>query len=288
VGSRQVIRYLSWTTAGTVSADLVARVQAALPDVTVTTEHTSGSLVILSSIQHGKGDFGFSYADVAYTAYRRGMEDDPYPHTNLRAVGVRWVIAVYAIVSQSSGIRTLSDLKGKRVGVVPKGSAAELLTRMMLDASGLRYSDIKPQFLDNDRLTEDLREGSLDAVMWSAPALANVRDAIASGRFRVLSLAGDIVGRLRAQYPFIKVVPLEAALTGSPSSVTVGVDSILVCRADLEESIAYVLAKSFYAQLSDLARTQPDIDPENASATPIPLHPGAARFYREEEILNES
>jgi TRAP transporter TAXI family solute receptor len=267
----------------------VTRVKAALPDVDVVNEETSGSLVVLSSLQEGKGDFGFSLADAAYVAYRRGLEPNLTPHTNVRAIAVRWVNAFYAVVPRSSSYKTLADFRGKRIGIMPRGSAGELLTRLVLEAHGVQYSDVTPSFIDVDRLTE-LREGRLDVATLTATPVSNLHADVAKNELRIVPLQPEIVNRVRAQYPFVKVVPLERDLTGKPDLITVGVDSVLVCRADLDESVVYELTKAFYALLSDLARAQPGlaIDPGNAAATPIPLHPGAARFYREQEILNES
>jgi hypothetical protein len=69
---------------------------------------------------------------------------------------------------------------------------------------------------------------------------------------------------------------------------TIGVDSILICRKDLSEEIVYQLTKQFLAMLSSLAKSAPQaagFDPDKASATPIPLHAGAARYYREQQML---
>jgi TRAP-type uncharacterized transport system substrate-binding protein len=105
---------------------------------------------------------------------------------------------------------------------------------------------------------------------------------------RVVPLDRDALQTLQGQFPFVKTVALDRDGLGSRDQFTVGVDSVLVCRADLDDQTAYALTKAFYGLLSDAAKTQPGIDPDNASATPIPLHPGAARFYREQEVLNES
>jgi len=287
---RHTLRYLTWTSAGSFSFDLVARVNAAVPDAQVVSEQTSGSLVVLSSLQEGKGDFGFSLADVAYLAYRRGIDPNPVPHTNVRAIGVRWVNALYAVVPRNSELKTMADFKGKRIGIVPRGSAGELLTRLMLETHGLQYTDIKPSFIEVDRLTSELRQGRLDVAILTGTPVSNLHTEITEAGLRVVPLQRQIVNTVRAQYPFVKLVPLNAELAAGEDPVTVGVDSILVCRADLDEQVAYGLTKAFYGLLSDLARAQPAaaINPGNASATPIPLHPGAARFYREQEISNES
>jgi TRAP transporter TAXI family solute receptor len=284
---RRTIRYLSWTTAGSFSNDLIARLGAALPDARVETEHTSGSLVVVSSVNEGKGDFGFSTADIAYTAYRRGIDQAQYPHTNLRAIAVRWVNSIYAIVPSTSDVRTIADLRGKRVGVSVQGSGYELLTRLILETYGLSYADMQARFVEADRLTDALRNRELDAIMLSATPLSDLSKVRDAG-FRVVPLDRDAVKRLQSQYPFVKTVTLDRDGLGPRDSMTVGVDSVLVCRADLDEPAAYQLTKVLYQILSDLARSEPAIDPGNASATPIPLHPGAARFYREQEVLNES
>ena len=284
---RRTLRYLSWTSAGSFSNDVVARLRALLPDSDVETEHTSGSLVVLSSLQTGKGDFGFALADVTYVAYRRGIEPDQYPHTNVRAIAVRWVNALYVMVPRGSNIERFEDLKGKRVGIIPRGSAGELLARIILEGHGLHYSDMKPQFLESDRLLDDLRAGNLDAVILNSTPLSDLQTRAAEGGLRVLSLRREVVTQLQGQYPFIKVVTLDREPANAPGQLTVGVHSVLVCRADLDEPTAYALTKAFYGLLVDTARSQAGIDPDNASATPIPLHPGAARFYREHEILNE-
>lgn len=287
---RERLRYLTWTSSGSFSSDLIARVEAALPQLQVVTEQTSGSLVVLSSLQEGKGDFGFSLADVAYVAYRRGIDPNLHPHTNVRAIAVRWVNALFAVVPRNSELKTMADFKGKRVGIVPQGSAGELLTRLMLEAHGLQYKDIKPTFIELDRLATELREGRIDVAIPTGTPLTDLHAGIAEAGLRVVPIKREVVNKVREQYPFVKVVPLNSELTMAPDQITVGVDSVLVCRADLPEPIAYELAKVFYGLLSDLARAQPSaaINPRNASATPIPLHPGAARFYREQEISNES
>jgi TRAP transporter TAXI family solute receptor len=285
------LTYLTPTSTGSFSADLVSRVKAAVPNADVVNEETSGSLVVLSSLQEGKGDFGFSLADAAYVAYRRGIEPNTSPYTNVRAIAVRWVNSFYAIVPGGSPYRTPADFRGKRVAIMPRGSAGELLTRLILEAHGLTYADVKPSFIDTDqdRLTA-LREGRLDVVTLTATPVSSLPAEITRAGFRVIPLQREVVNRVRSQYPFVKIVPLERELAGQSDLITVGVDSVLVCRADLEEPLAYALTKAFYGLLSDLARAQPGvaINPGNASATPIPLHPGAARFYREQEISNES
>lgn len=287
-GVPPVLRYLTPASPGAFSAGLTDRVQASMPDVHVESVHTSGSLVVLSSLQQGKGDFGFSLADVAYMAYRKGLDGEPFPHDNLRAVAVRWMSTIYALVPRDGSLKTVADLKGLRVGIVGPGSAGELLTRLLLDAHGLTYDQLRPVFSEPEKLAARIKAGELDAAIYPATPLTDVNTMMESYGLRAVELDRDVVRRLQAEYPFVKSVSLDSGLVGSSGRLTVGVDSVLVCRGNLDERLVYGLTRVIHSILSDMARTQPGVDPNTAAAAPIPLHPGAARFYRERQVLNES
>jgi TRAP-type uncharacterized transport system substrate-binding protein len=97
----------------------------------------------------------------------------------------------------------------------------------------------------------------------------------------------EVINEVRSKYPFVKRYVDSDGDTEAANIETVGVDSVLVCRKDLSEPLVYEMTKEFSALLEQVASAQPQgrVDPDQASATPIPLHPGAARFYREREIL---
>ncbi len=141
------LRYLAFTYPSPFSSRLTAELSAAMPDVTIVPEATAGSLYIVSALNEGNGDFGFAQADVVYLAYRKGISPAIGPHTNLRAIGVRWVNAVHIVVKDTSPIRTVADLRGRRVGVVPPGSSGEQFARTVLEAHDVGYSTLKVAFL---------------------------------------------------------------------------------------------------------------------------------------------
>ena len=94
---------------------------------------------------------------------------------------------------------------------------------------------------------------------------------------------------MRAQYPFLEPMIVKAGTYANQDDAveTVGVSNLLLCRRDLDEALVYQLTRAFFEALPRLATANPAaalIDPEQAPATPIPLHPGAARYYREREI----
>ena len=107
---------------------------------------------------------------------------------------------------------------------------------------------------------------------------------------RFLPIDRAVINRLRGSWPFLKPVTIAAnQLPGQSRPVeTMGSEWLLVCRSDLSEDLVYQLTREFFAQLPALARAHGEaalIDPEQAPAAPIPLHAGAARYYREREIL---
>ena len=105
-----------------------------------------------------------------------------------------------------------------------------------------------------------------------------------------MPLAGPPIERLRHEYPFLRVtvIPRDTYPGGATTIRTIGVDSLLVCRRDLDEALVYDLTRRFFEALPSLSSSQGALrfmDLDQAPATPIPLHDGAARFYRERELL---
>lgn len=279
------LRYLAFAYPSAFSSRLTAELTAALPDARIVPEATAGSLYIVTALNQGNGDFGFAQADVVYSAYRKGITPGLGPHTNLRAIGVRWVNAVHIAVKDSSPVRAITDLKGKRVGVVPPGSSGEQFARTVLEAHGVGYSTLQVAFLSYEQMAIALSRGTLDAAIavGAAPSLKS------QGGLRLLPVSRKVTNEMRRNYPFAKPMVLPAGeWPGQPEVETVGADSLLICRKDLSEDIVYRIAKAFFNVLPELSQQQPrvaQIDPLDAPATPIPLHPGAARYYRERQIL---
>jgi TRAP-type uncharacterized transport system substrate-binding protein len=140
-----------------------------------------------------------------------------------------------------------------------------------------------------DKMASALEDGLVDgAVVESAPT----RDALLPPglnlRLRTLPIHSGVINKIRDKYPFAKPVSFRDSVSGTEVE-TIGVNSVLVCRKDLSEDVAYVLTREVVALLTEIARTRDlgtGFNPSHAPATPIPLHPGAARYHREREILH--
>ena len=195
------------------------------------------------------------------------------------------------IVPRHSSINDISELRGKRVGVLPRGGSGEFVARIVLGAYGLAYTDMKVTFSSTASMMTQLGRGDMDAAIYSYPFLTEPVTTVHRQRgIRLLPVRREVTNRLRAEYPFLeRVVVRSTELLGQQRDVdTLGAQSLLICRSALSEQLVYELTKQFFVALPDLARKHPIaglIDPEQAPTTPIPLHAGAARYYREREIL---
>ena len=271
--------------------DLIQRFNTALPQAHIDLRTTSGGVVVVSAVDGGQGQLGLAQSDVVYIAYRRGIERNLYPHKNLRAIAVLWVNTLYVLVRRDSPFQSISDLKGRRVGIILPGTSGEFSTRIVLGAHGMSYADVQPTFQPTGQIVPKLGLGEIDAVFSANPLmLAAARALSETVPLRLLPISRTVINRLRGSYPFLKPVTVAAnQLHGQSRPIeTLGSEWLLVCRSDLSEDLVYQLTREFFAQLPALARDHGEaalIDPEQAPATPIPLHAGAARYYREREVL---
>jgi len=271
--------------------DLAHRLNSALPETHVSLRQTSGGVVVVSAVDSGQAQLGLAQSDVVYIAYRRGIERNLYPHKNLRAIAVLWVNTFYVVVRGDSPFRSVRDLKGRRVGILSPGTSGEFSMRYVLGAHGMSYADVQPIFEPTDSLVAKLGAGEIDAVFSANPLmLAAARALSKTVPLRLLPIGRTEINRLRGSYPFLRPVTVAAhQLQGQDRPIeTLGSEWLLVCRSDLSEEVVYRLTREFFAQLPALARDHGEaalIDPEQGPATPIPLHAGAARYYREREVL---
>jgi hypothetical protein len=271
--------------------DLIKRFNGALPQTHIALQATSGGVVVVSAVDGGQGQLGLAQSDVVYLAYRRGIERNQYPHKNLRAIAVLWVNTFYVLVRRDSPFRSIEDLKGQRVGIIRPGTSGEFSTRILLGAHGMSYADVQPIFEPTDSLVPKLGSGQIDAVFSANPLMLPAAHTLnQTVPLRLLPIGRTVTNRLRGSYPFLRPVTVAAnQLSGqSEPTETLGAEWLLVCRSDLSEDLVYQLTRAFFDQLPALARDHGEaalIDPEQAPAAPIPLHAGAARYYREREIL---
>ena len=249
-----------------------------------------GASINAEAVESGKADMAFSRSDLAYLAFRNGA-GEAAAQGHLRAMAVLYTNAVHVMVRRASGIEHWGDIRGKRVQMGDdSGANSGTLTRMILEGEGLSPDEV--QIVPNPRnAVSRLRSGELDVrIFASAYPLSGIGDVGPSSGLQFLRIDAEATDRLRARFPFFKptIIP-KGTYTGQDADYeTVGIDGLLLCRDTLPESLVYEMTKTLFDALPDLMREQPAarlINVGRAPATPVPLHAGAARYYRERDLF---
>jgi TRAP transporter TAXI family solute receptor len=263
---------------------------AAMPDIDIEVHERAAAFPSVKAIQDGTADLSFSFADVGYLAYAGLLEPMSPPYDRLRGIAMLHVTAVHLLSRAASGISTVAGLAGRRVSIGPPQSATALTARTVLRSYGIDQDVVTvPTETLGDAATR-LQQGTIDAMFVNVnfPPADLVVHAVDAGA-RIVPIDGWPVSRLRREYPFLRVAVIPAgAYPHHPTAIhTVGVHGMFLCRVDLDEDIVYRITKGLLEGLPSLAVGLPPLQSVNldeAPATPIPLHPGAARYYREREL----
>lgn len=257
-----------------------------MPSVDFEVVEGDGSVRTIEAIQHGDADVGFAFADAAYLASVGRLPEAREPFSRLRGISVLQLTPVHLVVG--AHIRDISDLRGRRVGLGPVTSGTSLTAGIVLAAFKLSNQTFRAEFLAFNDMANGVVKGRLDAMFAGVNYPAEPVSIAMRGGNRLLPMDGPIISQLRDNYPFLRTVTIPAGVyPGQATPIrTVGVDSLLICRSDLDEELVYDLTRVFYEALpvfsSDGALRFMDLD--QGPATPIPLHSGAARYFREREL----
>jgi TRAP transporter TAXI family solute receptor len=264
--------------------------QRSLGAVDLQIHPSAGAVTNVEAIQRGDADLGFAFADVAYVAYVGRLAGASGPFDRLRGIAVMQLTPVQLVVRRDPRIREVVDLRGRRIGVGPPGSGTALTAGLVLEAFGIAASAVQAETLQFNDAAARLVRGTLDAMFDAAIYPAESVMAATRAGARIMPLTGGPIERLRHDYPFLRVtvIPRDTYPGMSSAIRTIGVDSLLICRRDLDETLVYDLTRRFFEALPSLSSSLGALrfmDLDQAPATPIPLHDGAARFYRERELL---
>jgi uncharacterized protein len=262
--------------------------RARLPGITFSLRPgNAGMLASVDYLDSGAADVAFTQSDIAYTALIKGTEANPHPHTNIRGLAVMSMVTTHLVVGPDVEFHTLNDLRGKRVGIGPLGSGNGITAQIVLSQSGL-LGDVHLARVPAAEVPAHLADKTIDAEFITGEDV--VHAALAVPGARLVPIQESSISNLTAKYPFLRPVVIPAERYKQVQDInTVGVDVLFICRDNLAEEIVYRMLTTFFDGIQDLAQKQAlfrSVSLSRAPATPIPLHPGAARFYRERELFN--
>lgn len=266
-------------------ADLLAR---RLPDASARVLHTGGSVDNLRRVSAGEARVAFALADSAADAVAgQPPFTEPLP---VRALAALYDNYVQLVVPADSPVRSVTDLRGRRVSLGSEGSGTAVIAERILNVAGLSPdSDIAGQRNDVRDSVAALADRRIDAFFWSGGLpTAAITELRRTTPVRLVDL-GDVVGALTRSYGELYTeTTVPAVVYGEQSAVTtVSVPNFLVVRQDMPDAEAYWLTRLLFEGQPQLIRAHPEarrLDRRTAIAThPLDLHPGAERWYRESQ-----
>lgn len=249
---------------------------------------TGASIANVGMLAKGEVDVIFVQNDGAYYALNGIELFKDKKLDSIRGMATLYNETVQLVALSSSNIKTIADLKGKRVSVGAAGSGVELNARQILEAAGLTYNDIKVQHLSFAESAANLKDGNIDAAFNTAGApTAAIQDLSVSKDCVIVPVDGEVAKKLMAKYTFYtpEKLPANTYKGVAKDTMTVSVRSMLACSAKMDNQLVYDLLKAMYANGERLvASHKKGADIKLASGLEgmsIPLHPGAEKFFKE-------
>jgi TRAP transporter TAXI family solute receptor len=265
-----------------------------VPGLVATSVASNGSVANVAAIAAGSAQSGFVQSDIAYWAYTgTGIYDGRPKAETLRAIANLYPESIQLVVHKGSGIKSVSDLRGKRVSLDEPGSGTLVDARLILAAYGLSEKDIKPEYFRAQQVSDNLKDGTIDAFFSvSGWPQSSVADLAATVGIELVPIAGPEIDKLLAQFPFFSAEEIpDSAYKGVAGVRTVSVHALWTTSSKQSDELIYKVTEALWnpatRKLLDSGHAKGrEIRLETATkGLGIPLHPGAEKFYKEQGLL---
>jgi TRAP transporter TAXI family solute receptor len=266
-----------------------------VPGLVASALASNGSVANVNAIAGGSLESGFAQSDVATWAQSgTGIWEGKPAVTKLAAIANLYPESIHLVARADAGIKSVADLKGKRVSLDEPGSGTLVDARIILEGYGLSESDIVAEFLKPDQAADRMRDGAMDAFFFVGGYPAGAIAELASQHaVTLVPIDGDAAAAIRQKYPFFAadLVPAGTYEGVDAEVTTLSVGAQWVTSTDQPEELIYGITKALWndntRKLFDAGHAKgKQIRKETAlDGVGIPLHPGAERFYKEAGLL---
>ena len=248
------------------------------------TGDTAQNLALLA-----KGDAEVGFADgLYYFAYEGKGQFDGKPMKNIRGLVPLYAEPIHFLVAKGSGIKSLKDLKGKRVSVGAVGSGTEVTVRTLLKVNGIDPDkDIKAENLGLSDTATAFADKNIDAGLTvGALGIAGVVEITTIGTAELIDFEPDAIKNLCKELPYYLPFDIPANTYKGQTKPVKAMASwnILVVKDDLDKDLAYNMTKALFEKKKDILNVSTrlaSMAPENLKYIQVPLHPGAEKYYKE-------
>ena len=265
------------------------------PGLVATAVASNGSVANVNGIAGGSLESGFSQSDVAYWAHTgTGIFADKGAVEKVRAIANLYPESIHLVARADSGIKSVADLKGKKVSLDEPGSGTLVDARLILEAYGMTEEDVEAEFLKPNQAADLMRDGNMDAFFFVGGFPAGAITELATGlEITLVPISGPEAEGLLEEYQFFAehVVPGGTYEGVAEDTQTISVGAQWITSADQPEDLIYEITKALWNKnsraLLDAGHAKgKSITLETAlDGVGIPLHPGAERYYKEAGVL---
>jgi TRAP transporter TAXI family solute receptor len=279
---------------GIIGNSISATAPGGVAGLIATANASNGSVANINAIQSGASESGFTQSDVAAWAHSgTGLYEGKPKVEDLRLIATLYPETLHIVARADAGIKTVADLKGKRVSIDEPGSGTIVDARIVLGAYGLTEKDIEPEYLKPGPSGEKMRDGGLDAYFFVGGFPAGAITEIASStNITLVPVSGPEAEKILGEYNFFSknTVPAET-YKGVGETETISVAAQWVTNAKQPEELVYNIVKALYGENAQKSLAAghgkgKEITLANAVTNAgIPFHPGAEKFYREAGAL---
>jgi len=274
---------------------LAAIISKNIPGVEATAEVTAGSIANLQLIGSGKSELAFTMADAAWDA-QNGLDKFKDQRVPLRTLVVFYPNRMHVATVEGAGINKFTDLKGKRVSTGAPVSGTEVMAMRLIEAYGMDPNkDLTRERLSVAESVNAIKDGKIDALFWvgGVPTAAISDLAATPGKKLKLIDHGDGAENMRKKYGpiYVKNQILANAYPGETRTTTnVDVWNLIVVAENADERLVYQITKTMFEKKDELVKVHKDasfleLGNQASGASPIPFHPGAARYLKERGII---
>ena len=267
-----------------------------VPGLIAVAVSTLGSVANIEALSEGRLDAALSQADIAYWAFHgTGIYKNKGAVENLRAIAMLYPDSVHLVARRDANIRSVNDLKGKRVSLGEKGSGTPVDAAIILDAYGVKASQIKAQYVRSAVAADALIAGQLDAFfVVDAAAVPTVANLARKVPIDLVPIDGPSADKLRRAYPFLLPgeIPADSYEGVGKAVPTLNVGVVLLVGSQVDAELVYNITKSLWHPSTRklLAEGHPRGKLINLQAATermgIQLHAGAASYYFDVGLVN--
>lgn len=258
-------------------------------------EMTGGSMDNARMVGSGELLFGLAIGDVAYSAYN-GEGHFSTAHPNLTCLFATYSSISQWVTLQSSPVNTVEDLRGEKIAVGMPGSGSEVLSRMVLKAAGINYpGEIVPLYIGVGEGAAAVRDGLITAAHTVGGIPFSAYESLAEEKpVKFLPLSQETIKTVIEETPYYYAAKIPArSYAGQLEEInTLGVKCLFLAnKKDVSDELAYQITKAVWENMSLMISGHPSLRTmtEDFVATdlPVPLHPGAERYWREVGIIEQ-